>query len=265
MNDRHQRDASNHDTIYRVVEGTGRKGIVYEHPITEITPTEVHVARKPSSGRVLGIYRTRQGTYVLDRETLEENGRYQTRYGPAQTSFYLDLEDAEGPLERPPEVAEGDTDEEDTSSPDLRPVPADALEAEVVKHFEQVASMLDRRYGEDFPRRLLLEIALRLALVDFQVHGKDSPLVQQIDSLVIRIGLDAPRSKPDLRPMPVDRMRADVIGYLEKAMAALRLRYEEDFTERRFLEVALRQMFADLRTHEHEAPVIQWLDVLLKT
>lgn len=263
MNDRLPRDASTHETIYRVVEGAGGKGMVYEHPITEITPTEVHVERKPSSGRSLGMYRTRQGTYVLDRETLEKHGRYQTQYGPAQTSFYLDLGDAEGPVERPPEVE--DEDEEDTSSLDLRPVPADALEAEVVKHFEQVSSMLDRRYGEDFPRRLLLEIALRLALVDFQVHGKDSPLVQQIDSLAIRLGLETASSEPDLRPMPVDRLRADVIEFLENAMVAMRLRYEEDFTERRFFEVALRQMFADLRTHEHDATVIQWLDVLMET
>jgi hypothetical protein len=263
MDDKRQRDASNHETIYRVVEGGGGKGIAYEHPITEVTPTEVHVERKPSNGRVLGIYRTRQGTYVLDRETLEKNGHYRTRYGPAQTSFYLDLGDAEGPVERPPEVTE--TEEEDTSSPDLHPVPADALQAGVVKHFEQVSSMLDRRYEEDFPKRLLFEIALRLALVDFQVHGKDSPVVQQIDSLVIGIGLDAVSSEPDLRPMPVDRIRADAVEYLENAMVALRLRYEEDFTERRFLEVALRQMFADLRTHEHDATVIQWLDVLMET
>lgn len=260
MSDGQRRDASSYETIYRVVEGAGRNGIVYEHPITEVTPTEVRVDRKPSSGRVLGIYRTRQGAYVLDRETLEEDGCYQTQYGPAQTSFYLDLGDAEGPIERPPEITE-----EDTSSPDLRPVPADVLQAEVVKHFEQVSSILDQRYGEDFSNRLLLEIALRLVLVDFQVHGKDSSLVQQIDSLSIRIGLDTTSLEPELLPTPVDRMRADVIGYLEKAMEALRLRYEEEITERRFLEVALRQMFADLRTHEHEATVVQWLDVLLKS
>jgi hypothetical protein len=263
MNDRKRRDASTHETIYRVVEGAGKNGIVYEHPITEVTPTEVYVDRKPSNGRALGIYRTRQGTYVLDREALERQGHYRTRYGPAQTSFYLDLEDADGPVERPPEITE--EEEADAPAPDLRPVPADALQAGVVKHFEQISAMLDRRYEREFPKRLLLEIALRLALVDFQVHGKDSPLVQQIDSLSIRLGLETTGAEPDLRPVPVERMRADVVGYLEKAMSALRLRYDEDFAERRFLEVALRQMFADLRSHEHESAVIQWLDVLMET
>lgn len=261
MNGKHRRDVSTYETIYRVVEGSGGRGIAYEHPITEVTQTEVHVDRKPCSANALGIYRTRQGTYALDRETLEERGHYRAQYGPAQTSFYLDLGKAEGPVERPPEVR----DEEDTSPPDLRPVPAGALQAEVVKHFEHVSSLLDRRYGEDFSKRLLLEVALRLALVDLKAHGKDSPLVQQIDSLSIGIGLDTINPDPDLRSIPVDRMGADIVKYLEKAMTSLRRRYEEDFTERRFFEVALRQVFADLRTHEHEATVVQWLDVLLNT
>ncbi|MFB6272773.1 MAG: hypothetical protein ABEL51_07770 [Salinibacter sp.] len=226
-----------------------------------MTPTEVHVDQQPGSGRVLGFYKTRKGAYVIDREELEEEGYFRAEYGPTRTSFYLNREDIDVQVERPPGV----DDEEDSAEPELRPVPVDALQVEVADHFRRIVSNLQPRYEERISERLLLDIALRQTLVDFQVHGKDSPLVQQIDALSIMAGQSTPGAEPDLRPMPVDRLQADVVEYLEKALATLRTRYEKEFSERRFFEVALRQMFVDLRTHRHEATVVQWLDVLLRS
>jgi hypothetical protein len=49
----------------------------------------------------------------------------------------------------------------------------------------------------------------------------------------------------------------------DKVAGALDARYEKGFPKRCFIEVALRQMFADLRMFQQEALSIRWLDVFL--
>lgn len=258
MGDGPQRDAGDHDTVYRTVAGLDGKSMIYEHTIKKVTPTEVYVRQKPKSGNVMGFYRAREsGTYVLDRRKLEEEGCYRTEYGPTQTAFYLDRSDVQEEVERPDSADE----QSDSSGPELRSVPVEALEGEVVAYFEQIASDLDNRYDGKISRRLLLETSLRQSLVDFHMHGKDSPLVQQLDSLAM--AKDSGATAPDLQSIPVDRMQADLVKYLNKVAGALDARYESGFPKRRFIEVSLRQMFADLRMYQQEAVTIRWLDVLL--
>lgn len=258
MSDGQQRDASDHETVYRTVGKGGSQTLVYEHPIMEVTPAKVRVGQKPVRGNVMGFQQIREGgVYVLDRKELEEEGCCHVQYGPTQTSFYLERSDVEGPIEEPPGATE-----DESSELDLRSIPTDTLQAEVVEYFEQVVSTLERRYEEGFSRRLLIEIALRQALVDLQMHGKDSPLVEQLDS--ISIGPSTSSSELELQAMPVDRMRADVVKYLKKVTSVLAARYDGSFSERHFLEVALQQMYADLRVYQYEATVVLWLDVLLE-
>jgi hypothetical protein len=137
----------------------------------------------------------------------------------------------------------------------------DALEKEVVGHFEQVASGLAARYKQEFSGRLLFDVALRQSLVDVQAHGKESPLVQQLDSISMAGSERAADS--NLRPIPVDQMRADLIKYLQKTIDALSARYEQELATRHFVEIALRQTFADLRMYQDKATTIRWLDALL--
>ncbi|WP_232798106.1 hypothetical protein [Salinibacter altiplanensis] len=257
MGDETQRDAEYHDTVYRTVSGLDGKSMIHEHNIQKVTSTKVYVHQKPRSGDVMGFYKTRQGgTYVLDRRMLEEEGRYQTEYGATQTAFYLDRSDVEEEVETP-----GTGKERRSSEPELRPVPVDALESTVVDYFRQIATDLNDNYDGELSHRLLLETALRQSLVDFQMHGKDSPLMQQLDS--ISMARDAAPMDPDLQPLPVDRIHADLVGYLNKAVAALDARYEQGFPKRRLIEVSLRQVFADLRTYQREAVTVRWLDALL--
>lgn len=145
--------------------------------------------------------------------------------------------------------------------PELKPVPVGGLEADVASHFESVVSSLRERYGEEISSRLLLDVTLRQSLVDFQAHGKDSPLVQQLDSIAMaRQGRPA---DPDLQPVPAERMRSELVTYLSRAVGVLDARYDEGLTKRDFVEVALRQMFADLQMHQHESTTVRWLDALL--
>ena len=263
MGDDIQRDADNYETIYRTVSGLDGKSMIHEHDIQKVTPTKVYVHQKPRSGDVMGFYKTRQGgTYVLDRRKLEEDGRYRTEYGATQTAFYLDRSDVKEEVETPGSQEKGTGDEESQSSdPEFRPVPVDALEGRVVDYFEQIAADLDDHYDGALSHRLLLETALRQSLVDFHMHGKDSPLMQQLDSM--SMASDAAPTDPELRPIPVDQIHADLVTYLNRATAALDASYEKGFPTRRLLEVALRQVFADLRTYQREAVTIRWLDALL--
>lgn len=256
MDNGSSRDARDHDTVYRTVGGLDGKSMLYEHTIMRVTSTKVYVDQKPRNGNVLGFYQTRKGgTHVLDRKTLEEEGRYSLEYGPTQTSFYLNRSDIEEEVETP------DSEDERPSEPEFRPVPINTLESEIATHFEQVASGLAARYDEEFSERLLLDVALRQSLVDVQAHGRESPLVQQVDSISMT---KAGRSTDsDLQPIPVDQMRADLIKYLNKTIDTLSARYEKELAMRRFIEITLRQTFADLRMYQDEATTIRWLDVLL--
>lgn len=249
------RDASNHDTIYRTVGGLDGKSVLYEHTVLKVTSTKVYVDQKPKNGNVLGFYQTRKGAHVLDRKTLEEDGRYSVEYGPTRTSFYLNRSDVEENVETP------DPEDEPSSEPEFRTLPIDTLEREVVVHFEQVASTLAARYDEGFSERLLLDVALRQSLVDVQAHGKESSLVQQLD-LISMTRAEGPTDS-DLHPLPVDKMRTDLIKYLKKTTDALSARYEKELALRRFIEITLRQTFTDLRAYQDEATTIRWLDVLL--
>ncbi|MCS3664715.1 hypothetical protein GGP65_002345 [Salinibacter ruber] len=275
MGDDIQRDADDHETVFRTVSGLDGKSMIHEHDIQKVTPTKVYVHQKPRSGDVMGFYKTRQGgTYVLDRRKLEESGRYRTEYGATQTSFYLERSDVEEEVETPGSEADdeaaddegadeagADEDERRPSEPELRPVPVEALEGTVVDYFEQIASDLNKNYDGALTNRLLLETSLRQSLLDFHMHSKDSPLMQQLDS--ISMARDAAPADPDLQAIPVDQMHADLVTYLNKAAAALDARYEKGFPKRRLIEVSLRQVFADLRMYQQEAVMIRWLDVLL--
>ena len=265
MGDDIQRDADDHETVFRTVSGLDGKSMIHEHDIQKVTPTKVYVHQKPRSGNVMGFYKTRQGgTYVLDRRKLEESGRYRTEYGATQTAFYLERSDVEEEVETPGSGEEADEAEEDErrpSEPELRPVPVEALEGTVVDYFEQIASDLNKNYDGALTNRLLLETSLRQSLLDFHMHGKDSPLMQQLDS--ISMARDAAPADPDLQAIPVDQMHADLVTYLNKAAAALDARYEKGFPKRRLIEVSLRQVFADLRMYQQEAVMIRWLDALL--
>lgn len=258
VGDGRQRDANNYDTLYRTVGGLDGKSMIYEHAIQKVTPTKVYVHQKPRSGNVMGFYQAREGgAYVLDRRELEESGRYRTEYGPTQTCFYLERSDVEEDVETPDSANE----QGGSSEPELRPAPVDALDGEVVAYFEQVTSDLDNRYDGKLSNRHLLETSLRQSLVDFHMHGKDSPLVQHLDSLAMARGPGS--TEPDLQSIPIDRMQVDLVKYLNKVAGALDARYEKGFPKRRFIEVALRQMFADLRMYQQEAVTIRWLDVFL--
>jgi hypothetical protein len=102
MGDDIQRDADDHETVFRTVSGLDGKSMIHEHEIQKVTPTKVYVHQKPRSGNVMGFYKTRQGgTYVLDRRKLEESGRYRTEYGATQTAFYLERSDVEEEVETP--------------------------------------------------------------------------------------------------------------------------------------------------------------------
>jgi len=262
MGDHIQRDADNYETVFRTVSGLDGKSMIHEHEIQKVTPTKVYVHQKPQSGDVMGFYKTRQGgTYVLDRRKLEESGRYRTEYGATQTAFYLERSDVEEEVETPGPEENGEEDDRRPSEPELRPVPVEALEDTVVDYFEQIVSDLNTNYDGALSNRLLLETSLRQSLVDFHMHGKDSPLMQQLDS--ISMARDAAPTDPDLQSIPVDQIHADLVMYLNKATAALDARYEKGFPKRRLIEVSLRQMFADLRMYQQEAVMIRWLDALL--
>jgi len=256
MDDGSSRDVRDHDTVYRTVGGLDGKSMLYEHTVMRVTSTKVYVKQKPKSGNVLGFYQTRKGgAHVLDRKTLEEEGRYSLEYGPTQTSFYLNRSDIEEEVETP------DPEDERSSEPEFRSIPINTLESEVATHFEQVASSLAARYDEEFSERLLLDVALRQSLVDVQAHGRESSLVQQLDFISMT---EAGRSTDsDLPPIPVDQMRADLIKYLNKTIDTLSARYEKELAARRFIEITLRQTFADLRMYQDEATTIRWLDALL--
>lgn len=251
-------DVSNTETVYRTVTRPGGEALVCEHTITEVAPTEVRVSRAAVNDDVPAFYKSRSGTYVLDREELENEGC--ARYDSTQTYFYLNREDAIGASVRKGSVGDGDVG---ASESDRRPLPTIYLRAEVAKRLERVASGLDSRYGEALTTRFLLETALRQVFVDVQVHGKDSPLVQQLDTLSLHGGLQASRSGEDLHPLPVDSLHAEVMGHFKEILSALESRYGEGFSERHFIEVALQQMFTDLRTYQHESTIIQWLDAFL--
>lgn len=255
VGDGRQHDASNYDTVYRTVGGLDGKSMIYEHAIQKVTSTKVHVHQNPRSGNVMGFYQTREGgAYVLDRQELEESGRYRTEYGPTQTSFYLKRSDVEEDVETPNSA----NNQSGSLEPELGPAPVDALDGEVVTYFEQVASNLDNRYDGELSNRHLLETALRQSLVDFHMHGKDSPLVQHLDSLAM--ARDPGSTEPDLQSVPIDQMHVDLVKYLNKVAGGLDARYERGFPKRRLIEVALRQMLADLRMYQREAVTIRWLD-----
>lgn len=256
MDDGPSRNARDHDTVYRTVGGLDGKSVLYEHTVIKVTSTKVYVDQKPKEGNVLGFYQTRKGgTHVLDRKTLEEEGRYSVEYGPTKTSFYLNRSDIEENVEIP------SAEDERPSEPEFRPIPVNTLESGVAIYFEQVASSLSARYDDGFSARLLLDVTLRQSLVDVQAHGKESPLVQQLDSISMTRteGLD----DSDLQAIPVDQMRTDLIKYLNKTIDALSARYEKELAMRHFIEITLRQTFADLRVYQDEATTIRWLDVLL--
>jgi hypothetical protein len=258
MRDGRQRNANNYDTVYRTVGGLDGKSMIYEHAIQKVTSTKVYVHQQPRSGNVMGFYQAREGgVYVLDRRELEENGRYRAEYGPTQTSFYLKRSDVEEDVETPDSANK----QGGASAPELRPVPVDALDGEVVTYFEQVASGLDDRYDGELSNRRLLETSLRQALVDFHMHGKDSPLLQHLDSLAM--AQESGSAEPELQSLPVEQMHVDLVKNLNKVAGALDARYERSFPKRRLIEVALRQMFADLRMYQQEAVTVRWLDVVL--
>ncbi|WP_263786189.1 hypothetical protein [Salinibacter grassmerensis] len=265
MSDETHRNADNYETVFRTVSGLDGKSMIHEHEIQKVTSSKVYVHQKPQSGDVMGFYKTRQGgRYVLNRRELEEDGRYRTEYGATQTSFYLERSDVQEEVETPgPEKSEEKDEEEErrSSEPELRPVPVDTLEGTAVDYFEQIASDLNNRYDGELSHRLLFETSLRQSLMDFHMHGKDSPLMQQLDS--ISMARNAAPADPDLRSLPVDRMHADLVRYLNKAIAALDARYEKGFPKRRLIEVALRQVFTDLRMYQQESVMIRWLDALL--
>lgn len=250
-------DVSNHTTVYRIVPRPGGEDLVCEHSITEVTPTEVHVSRAACNEDVPPFYQTRTGTYVLDRGELERTGSAQ--FDSGQTRFYLKrrgvTEKTEGPERGDGNVA---------SNPDLQPLPAISLQVDVAERFEKVAASLESRYGDAFSKRLLLETVLRQAFADIQAHGKDSPLVLQLDTLSIQGKFKSLKAGRNLRPLPVDHLHVEVITHLQKILSILKARYEGNFSERHFFEVVLRQMFADLRIYEHESTVIQWLDISLQ-
>jgi len=255
MEDGRSRDASNHDVVYRTVGGLNEKSIIYEHAVLTVTPTTVYVDQSPRDQKVLGFYETRQGgTHALDRNELEATGRYPVEYGPTEVCFYLERSDVQEEVETPAAANEG------ARVPELRPIPVDALESEVVSNFEQLTSRIEPRYDDGFSERLLFEIALRQSLVDFQAHGKDSPLIQQLDSIVMT---DNDPDGSALRPVPVDRIHVDLLKNLDKTLGALNARYKDGFAERRLLEVALRQMFTDVLMYQERATPLQWLDILL--
>lgn len=255
MNDGHSRDASDHDIVYRTVGGLNEKSIIYEHAVIDVTPTTVFVEQKPRDQKVLGFYETRKGgTHALDRKELEATGRYPIEYGPTEVCFYLERSDVREEVETPAAANEG------ASGPELRPLPVDALETEVVSNFEQLTSRIESRYDEGFSERLVFEVALRQSLVDFQAHGKDSPLIQQLDSIVMS---QEGSADSDLSAVPIDRIHVDLLKNLDKTLGALNARYKDGFAERRLLEVALRQMFTDVLMYQDEATSLQWLDILL--
>lgn len=255
MNSGRSRDASDQNIVYRTVGGLDDKSIIYEHEVVEVTPTTVFVEQKPRDGKVLGFYQTREGnTHALDRKELETNGRYPVEYGPTEVCFYLNRTDVQESVETPASANEG------ASGPELRPVPVNALESEVVSNFEQLTSRIADRYDAGFSKRLVFEVALRQSLVDFQAHGKESPLIQQLDSLAL-MGEGAAES--DLEAFPVERIHVDLLKNLDKTLGALNARYKGGFAERRLLEVPLRQMFTDVLMYQNEATTLQWLDVLL--
>ena len=70
-------------------------------------------------------------------------------------------------------------------------------------------------------------------------------------------------SEPELRPGPVDTLGGRVVDDSEQIAADLDGHYNGASSRRRLLEVALRQVFADLRTHQREAVTIRRLDALL--
>lgn len=285
MSEKRSRNADDHSKVYRTVGGLDGKSVLYEHPIQTVTPTKVHVGQKPRNKDTLGFYQTRGGgTYVLNRQKLEEEGRCHLEYGPTRVCFYLRRSDVQEEVETPGMSTRGPSEEnvsendspkdssegrpsENRSSedgppePEFKPVPVEDLESEVVGHFESVVSTLETRYGEEFGPRLLLDITLRQSLVDFQAHGKDSALVQQLDS--ITIARQGRPINPDLRPVPAKRMRSELVKYLSRAVGVLDARYDEGLTKRHFIEVALRQMFVDLRMYGHGSTTVRWLDVLL--
>lgn len=64
------------------------------------------------------------------------------------------------------------------------------------------------------------------------MHGKDSPLVQQLFSISM-MG-EAEPTEPNLQSLPVDWRRTNLIKYLNEAAGALDTRYDKGFTTRRF-------------------------------
>lgn len=254
MGDSATRNIKSQDKVYRTVNGLDEKSIVYQHKIRRVTEKNVYVTQKPESKEVMGFYKTRKGgVYVLDRETLEEEGQLAAEYGTTQTSFYLSPSDIEEDVKPPGEA------EKEIHEPNLRLLPVEKVHKSAIDHFDKIGSELDGRYNQELSGRLLFEAVLEVSLVDLLMHGKDSSLVEQLDSISLAGGKTG-QAKTALRPLPVEQIHKTTVEQFNKAAASLAKRYGGGFPKRRLIEVSLRQVFADLAVHQEESPLIARLD-----
>jgi hypothetical protein len=73
-----------------------------------------------------------------------------------------------------------------TPSPDLQPTSAGPIRTDLNRQIETAVAVLGSRYTSDLPKSLVLEVILRQALLALHKHGEESPLVQQLDSMLAR-------------------------------------------------------------------------------
>ena len=97
---------------------------------------------------------------------------------------------------------------------------------------------------------------------DTSTAGDATSLDQEL-ALSMANPSDMPTPDPDLQPMPVGHVRADLDRQLTKAMSVLSSRYEADLSRSLLLEFSLRRTLLKLREQGEESALVQWLDAEL--
>jgi hypothetical protein len=83
----------------------------------------------------------------------------------------------------------------------------------------------------------------------------------------LRLALDdagqLPDLRPELQPVSIGAVRADLHRPLEQAVAVLNTRYTAPVSQQLIVEFALRRTLRNLQEHDVESALVRWLDTAL--
>lgn len=89
------------------------------------------------------------------------------------------------------------------------------------------------------------------------------PSLPQKLRLALNDAEELPELRPELQPVSIGAVRADLHQHLEQAVAVLNTRYTAPVSQQLLVEFALRRTLRNLQEHDVDSALVQWLDTAL--